>query len=478
MRGCFNPRQSTPSPMDIDNLVDIRAELDEVKQVAILKFQAITFDGRKEASDKEDPFGGFGGWLHRRPIPVQHEVVGAEYAFLNSSVKEDFVVYDILRVHLNRNLPTMIPRSADGLAHSIDDALGSDTEWREIRVYALVRRVIAKVTTQLVFGDILAGDEELVEHLSRFSASVIPSAIALPVSPSFLQPYTSCLTSIFNHIYMKKALKVLDPYIVRRIIAIESGVLKNLPIEDVLTWHILESLSKQEPRDEMVDVIACRAFATVFAALESTTLTMTCALFNVCASNPTSQIWQALEEEAMHVPWANAKQEKINDLYHADGVIKETLRHDTAIKALSGQVMQPDGLTLPDCLIHLPQGARLLMSPMHDAQVAGPSLREAYAKVGRAIRTTAHCLRNEVGTLIAPLMRGGELMAIGTNEVFPQAMFMHASRPQDIKPHGLNDPPAEMLMCHDYKELTTVMPVDLSSTMGRVSSSSSCTSVS
>lgn len=52
--------------MDVDNLVEIRAELDEAKQVAVLKLQVITFDGRKEASDKEDPFGGVGGWLHRR----------------------------------------------------------------------------------------------------------------------------------------------------------------------------------------------------------------------------------------------------------------------------------------------------------------------------------------------------------------------------------------------------------------------------
>lgn len=66
MRGCFDPHQSPPSPMDIDNMVEVRAELDDAKQVAILKLRVITFDGRKEASDKEDPFGGVGGWLHRR----------------------------------------------------------------------------------------------------------------------------------------------------------------------------------------------------------------------------------------------------------------------------------------------------------------------------------------------------------------------------------------------------------------------------
>ncbi|KAH7261695.1 hypothetical protein BKA59DRAFT_461649 [Fusarium tricinctum] len=66
MRGCFNPHQSPPVPTDIDNIVELNAELDEVKKVAVLKLRVITFDGRQEASDKEDPFGGVGGWLHRR----------------------------------------------------------------------------------------------------------------------------------------------------------------------------------------------------------------------------------------------------------------------------------------------------------------------------------------------------------------------------------------------------------------------------
>ncbi|CAG7557795.1 unnamed protein product [Fusarium equiseti] len=66
MRGCFDPHQSPPAPMDIDNMVELHAVLDHEKQAAVLKFRALTFDGRKEASDAEDPFGGFGGWLHRR----------------------------------------------------------------------------------------------------------------------------------------------------------------------------------------------------------------------------------------------------------------------------------------------------------------------------------------------------------------------------------------------------------------------------
>lgn len=66
MRGCFDPHQPTPLPMSVDNMVEMRAETDEERRMVVLRLRTLTFDGREEASEKEDPFGGVGGWLHRR----------------------------------------------------------------------------------------------------------------------------------------------------------------------------------------------------------------------------------------------------------------------------------------------------------------------------------------------------------------------------------------------------------------------------
>ncbi|KAM5343531.1 hypothetical protein ACJ41O_012068 [Fusarium nematophilum] len=66
MRGCFNPHQSPPTPQHVDNMVEMRAELDEERQVVLLKLRCITFSGVETAKEDPDPFGGVGGWLHRR----------------------------------------------------------------------------------------------------------------------------------------------------------------------------------------------------------------------------------------------------------------------------------------------------------------------------------------------------------------------------------------------------------------------------
>ncbi|PGG96047.1 hypothetical protein GX51_08008 [Blastomyces parvus] len=103
--------------------------------------------------------------------------------------------------------------------------------------------------------------------------------------------------------------------------------------------------------------------------------------------------------------------------------------------------------------------AKLLMTPMRHADNAGPSLREAHRRTGSYLATeflathvglegypirhvqgttvTGYQLLHEEKTLIVALMRGGEPMAFGVNEVFPRAMFLHARNPDEIREHHL-----------------------------------------
>ena len=159
--------------------------------------------------------------------------------------------------------------------------------------------------------------------------------------------------------YMKRALRVIRPQIEQRIKGMETGNVEDVSQDNVLTWHIEQALRKKEPREGLADVIACRVFATMFAALESTTLTMTHTLFNVCATDPAKGVWKALEEEGRSAFFAEVDQSTVNSLEYADSAIKETLRLHTSIKALGVQAMQPSGLDLEGYGIHLPQGSRV-----------------------------------------------------------------------------------------------------------------------
>ncbi|KAL9124883.1 MAG: hypothetical protein Q9217_005841 [Psora testacea] len=103
--------------------------------------------------------------------------------------------------------------------------------------------------------------------------------------------------------------------------------------------------------------------------------------------------------------------------------------------------------------------AKLLATPMRDAAIAGPTLREAHRRVGWYLatelladvigleqspirhvlghQTRGYQLFHEQQTTIVALMRGGEPMAFGVNDAYPLAMFVHASDAHDIKLHHL-----------------------------------------
>lgn len=105
--------------------------------------------------------------------------------------------------------------------------------------------------------------------------------------------------------------------------------------------------------------------------------------------------------------------------------------------------------------------ANLLMTPMRDASLKGSPLRDAHFKAGSFLawrylselvglekvsirhvqgnNTVGYRLLGEDKTLIVALMRGGESMAFGINDVFPEAQFLHAKEPKDIKRHHLED---------------------------------------
>lgn len=98
---------------------------------------------------------------------------------------------------------------------------------------------------------------------------------------------------------------------------------------------------------------------------------------------------------------------------------------------------------------------KLLMTPMRDAGVTGPRLREAHRRAGWWIATqhvsemigceeteNRHVLKDqtegyrlidEKKTVIVAVMRAGEPMALGVSEAFPAAIFVHANKPEDLR---------------------------------------------
>jgi uracil phosphoribosyltransferase/adenylate kinase/soluble P-type ATPase len=99
--------------------------------------------------------------------------------------------------------------------------------------------------------------------------------------------------------------------------------------------------------------------------------------------------------------------------------------------------------------------AQLLATDSRNINIHGLNLHRVHRKIGRYLATQyvskevgvdaysmtsvlgkpveGHRLRDESKTLIVPLMRGGEPMARGVWEAFPDAMFLHAKEATDVQ---------------------------------------------
>ena len=98
---------------------------------------------------------------------------------------------------------------------------------------------------------------------------------------------------------------------------------------------------------------------------------------------------------------------------------------------------------------------KLLSAPMRDASISSAALRKAHQNAGEYLarefiaekislqqydidhvqegkQTDGRRLFHESKTTIVALMRGGEPMALGVSETFPQAMFVHAAKPENL----------------------------------------------
>lgn len=105
--------------------------------------------------------------------------------------------------------------------------------------------------------------------------------------------------------------------------------------------------------------------------------------------------------------------------------------------------------------------AKLLMTPMRDACLSGPALRDAHHKTATYLAeeylsgiigletypvshvqggtTDGYRFAAQEKTLIVPLMRGGEPMAFGVHELMPLAAFAHAKEFTDLNPAHFTD---------------------------------------
>lgn len=265
---------------------------------------------------------------------AHYDLLEGDYAFTDPYVLKTLYHEHVVHKNLARRLHTIIPGTWEELQVRFDDSWGfNTTEWKDICVFENTMRTIAQASNRMFVGLPLCRNEDYLASMGSFAQDVIGCVVAMQFVPKFLAPIFGRLCAIPNNVHYRRAAKHTLPLIKQRLIDLEKKnsdpSYKWEEPDDYVTWHIRLAQSEGKARELEPDMIAKFLMPLSFAAIHTTTFTITNTLFDLLGSDPARGFIEGLREEAERVfkeangTWTKAS---LNRLVRADSAIRESMR--------------------------------------------------------------------------------------------------------------------------------------------------------
>lgn len=313
---------------------------------------------------------------------THYDGLEGSYNFTHPQILKDPYHEHVVHKYLPRRLGQMIPSMSEELSAGFDETWGMDTtSWKELCVHDNLMVMISRAVNRMIVGLPLCRNEDYLSNASKFAMDVIFAAtVFLRFVPQFLKPIVGPVATLPNQIHYRGSAKHTLPLIKERLANFQKKQDDpNFDWEepnDYLQWHI--SLASAENRqDELTpDMISRRLMPISFAAIHTTTLTLTNCLFDLIASDPSQQYLEGIREEATRVlaeeggQWTKPALAKC---HRSDSAVRESMRVSNFMtRGLLRKVMVEGGIENKAGGWRAPKGAYVgtdIHSVQHDPLV-------------------------------------------------------------------------------------------------------------
>lgn len=314
-------------------------------------------------------------WLLSQPDSVMdlHEVIQSSLSFGIASPHDAVLMNpfhdEIVKRQLTRHLEAVTPAVVEELGTALDEQWDLDTdEWHKVCIWESMQAIIARTSNRVFVGLPLCRDKRFLHHARAFAVTMVNQiGVVKYLLPAVLAPLLGHIFALPCHFHDWAASRLLIPTIETRLAALRSPneSSKDQPQpNDLLQWLIQHALSSPSctPADAQPRQLASRILILNFAALHTSTITMTNLLLSLLSSPDTPRYLSTLRTEAKTTLaahdniWSKAA---TASLVHTDSTLRETLRDDgLGGRSLVREVITPQGVTTPDGTF-LPQGVRV-----------------------------------------------------------------------------------------------------------------------
>jgi cytochrome P450 len=297
---------------------------------------------------------------------------------------------------------------------------------------------------------------EYLGSASSYTQSVVPAAAILRQIPEGLRPIIAKIVTLPNIYFIRKTARFLDPEIKSRLADIDrrSNDVEKKASEtepnDFLQWLIKYARERLPPSELSPHIIAGRMLALNFAAIHTSTFSITNIIFDLVSSDPSLDYIGQLREEAATVLaedggiWTKRGLSKMRKI---DSAIRESLRVRSFLSAgLVRKVVAPNGITTPDG-VHCPRGSSVGIAAIgvHNDNAIYPEAAQfqpfRYLDAREAITANT------------------ETGKFGTEEIIKKANYATVSTSVDYLPfgHGRHACPGRFFATNELKLLLAYM---------------------
>jgi cytochrome P450 len=240
--------------------------------------------------------------------------------------------------------------------------------------------IIGRIVNRVLVGLPLCRNPAYLQSSTKFAQMAPVTGGLISLLPNWLRPALAPFITAYDTFHYWKMSRIITPIVQERLLTLGPGAIfkKQASSEpnDFIQWALVEALSQGEQADRTPEMITKRLAVLSFAAIQSSTLTITNALLDIASSSDSISIQSSLRLEALETAekskdyvWTRAS---LAAMAMTDSALRESLRLWSFVShGVTKTVAAPSGLTLPSGE-HLPYGAKCGIAsygPHHDNSV-------------------------------------------------------------------------------------------------------------
>ncbi|OIW30139.1 cytochrome P450 [Coniochaeta ligniaria NRRL 30616] len=276
-----------------------------------------------------------------------HEQVRETFQLDYTVVDQDLIHrplhYPLLAITLTSQVGNLVPDVMDEVDFQVRQEWGTETsDWREVPVYGSMHKIISKVTNRVFVGLPTCREPALAENARRYAQCVPVSAYLLRCTPKWLKPLVGPLLTLRGRWHTYQFCKIVKPTIERRLKEFDAR--KGDPEanktvrNDFLEWSIKQAEEIGDPSLRTPRKLGERILVLNFAAIHTTSLTITGAILDIVCHNKPEHIDELRREISAVLAEHGGEWNKraLGKMHRLDSTLRESTRLNSFVTAREG----------------------------------------------------------------------------------------------------------------------------------------------